>query len=598
MTAPRESREEIASRPAIPGVLIAVLAAGFLVRVAYVVVQPASDPDFGRPMLDGAYYLAWAQSLAGGTGSPPGAFYLAPLYPFLLSMLLRIAGESFFTIYLLQHAIVVVTAALLALVARRAAGDAAAVATVVLVLAYQPLLFFASRPVGETVGIAWLALAIWLFPEPAKGRASRSFASGVASGLAALARPNLLLAPVLWIAWAVARRRRAQAALLAVGVAVAIAPVTLRNLLASRHIVPISANSGITLYHGNGPDAQGVFTPPAGFSGSVLTQREEATEICRRRTGREVDDVEADAWWGREAITSRLRDPVGTIVLVARRLALTLDNTEHAVDYAPFLDENPWRWSAPVPFAVLAGLAAAGVVLGSWRIPGLAATWGAILAAALTPIVFYVSSRYRLPMAVLLSVPAGVALARLRAGRRVGAALLGSACVLGSLLVPSGDLRRVETAAALANRSAGFKQEGDLEAAERDARRALDLDRLSVMARFNLGVVLVAKGRTSEAEAVYREALGLDPGHVGVAANLSALLIEKGENAEAVTMLRRALASGPGSVVAWTNLVVALVSSGNVSGAREAAAAARRAGFALDGELLDALNKAGGMRSP
>ena len=52
--------------------LAAILFAGYLLRLAYLFVQPATDPSFAIPMLDGEIYTRWARSLAAGDGSPAG----------------------------------------------------------------------------------------------------------------------------------------------------------------------------------------------------------------------------------------------------------------------------------------------------------------------------------------------------------------------------------------------------------------------------------------------------------------------------------------------------------------------------------------------
>ena len=573
--------------------LALVLLAATAARIGYVLAQPATDPDFSRPMLDGAYFFDWARSLASGHGGPGGAFYLAPLYPYLLAGFVRLFGESFALLYIAQHLFVVASAALLAGVARRASSERAGLFAAAILVLYHPSLFFASRPLGEDVALLVLALSLRL---AVGDRRRDALLSGLAGGLASAARPNLLLVPAAWIATGVLARRRVRAAILAAGVALAVLPVAIHNLKASGHLVLLSSNSGITLYHGNGPGANGIFSRPPGFSGAVATQREDATAVARERTGSPLDDVEADGYWRREAVRARLADPVGTLGLAGRRLLLLVDNAEHGLDYAPALDENPWRWAAPLPFAVLLALAGAGLALSGVRGSGGATTWGAILACAATPWIFYASSRYRLPMAALLSVPAGCGVSALASGwggiprRRLLASLgVATALALGSFLVPSSDLGRIEIAGALANRSVGFKLSGALGKAEKDARRAIAIDPSAPLARFNLGVVLEAGGRRAEAEKMYRDALSVDPGNADAAGNLSRILIDRHAEREAVPILERALAREGRHAVCWTNLVVAEASIGDVPSARRSAEAATKAGVRLDPGMLRAL---------
>lgn len=583
------------SRRAFDAALSAILLGGLAVRVGYVLTQRHIDPQFARPMLDGAVYLDWARDWAGGKPGPAGAYYQAPLYPFVLAAAIRAFGDNFAALYVAQHAAVVASAGLLALFARRAAGEPAALAVAALVLLYHPILFFASRPLGEPVALLALSTALFL-----AGFATRrsAFLAGLAAGVSALARPNLLLVPAVWFVPLSRRGPRGGAGLLMLGVAIALLPVLVRNSAASGHLVGVSTNGGLTLYHGNGPGAMGVYTPAQGLSGNPVSQRDEATSVAGARSGRPLDPVEADRWWGRQAVAVRLADLPGTAWLVVKRIGLVLDNYEHSLDYAPRLDENSWRRTAPLGFAGLLGLAAAGVRLLGFRGTGGWPVWGAIVAAVATPLAFYVSSRYRLPLAALLAVPAGAGAAALCgagavkiAARRLEALGIGAACALVSLSIPSAALARSEEAVSLANRAVTHQLNGDLASAERDARRSMARDPSFVGARFALGVILEARGRVSEAEGAYRRALAIDPVHAEAAGNLAKLLILKGAPEEAIPLLRRALAAWPGNEVCWTNLVLAFVAAGDQRAAHDAAEEAGRLGVVLDPQVIETIGR-------
>lgn len=581
------------------GLLLLAAATG---RIAYVAAQPATDPAFARPLLDGAYYLDWARRLAAGESWPEGAYYLAPLYPHLLAGFLATFGESFVLLYLIQQALLVAAAWALASAARRVAGEGAALGTAAVALLSSPLLFFGSRPVGEAVALLLLSASLLL---AAGSSPAAQAGAGLAAGLAALARPNLLLVPLLWALAEAARRRLREAAFLLAGVAVAIAPVAARNVAASGHLVLISSNAGITLYHGNGPGALGIYTPAGGLSGRLETQRQEATEAARARTGRDLDEVEADRWWGAQALRARAADPRGTARLLGRRLWLLLDNREHGLDYNAALDRNPWRFVAPLPFAALLGLATAGAILAGFRGTGGAKLWTAVAASAAAPVAYYASSRYRLPLVLLLSIPAGVGAARL-AGAAFGRGRLerprlalaaGLAAVVVSAMAPFGDLARAEEAGALANLASDAKRAGDLDGSERLLRTALSKDLGCVSCWYNLGVVLEARGRVGDAETSYRRALALDPGQAESAGNLAAILIRSGRAREALGPLREAIARRPGHAACRVNLVVALASLGDLEAAARAAQDAARAGVAVDPGLLESIGAGSSDRS-
>ncbi|HJQ97574.1 MAG TPA: tetratricopeptide repeat protein, partial [Candidatus Polarisedimenticolaceae bacterium] len=541
------------------------------------------DPTFALPILDGSYYVELARA-----GFPPGVFYMPPLYPFLLSVFMALFGTAWGALYLLQHALVVFAAGATGIAAEAISGRAAGLCAAAIVLLYHPAMFFASRPLGEPLALALSSVALAL---ALRSSALAGASAGVAAGLAALVRPNLLPLPFLWAAADVAKRRIVRGALIAGLAVIAIAPAAWHNIRASGRLVPVSANGGVVFWLGNAPGAIGVYTPSPGFSGKLATQQQEAIAEGSARAGRALDAVEADRFWLREGLRARAGDVLGTAVLLARRAALTFDDAEHGLDYAPGLDENPVRWAAPLPFAIVAGLAVAAVVTRGFAGTGGWTVWSAVFVQALPPLAFYVSSRHRLPFALSLAIPAGItaaALPTLLATRRGRiAALAGSVLAVLSFAMPTGAVVRSGEAGSLAVLADVLRRSGDLARAERTARRATEVDAGCVVAWYNLGVIEEAAGRRDGAETAYRGALRADPSHAESNGNLGALLLSTRRADEAVALLRPAVAASPRHGPLWTNLVVGLVMTGHAGEAKAAVEDARRAGVALDPGLID-----------
>ena len=361
----------------------------------------------------------------------------------------------------------------------------------------RPSVYFASRPAGEALSIA-LALVGWT---QLSQRAPTRVGLGAAlTALACIARPNLLLLPAGWTLLALARRRYRSAGLIAVVTGIALLPTTLHNLRASGHVVPVSSNAGMTLYHGNGPGAGGAFTRPDGFSGNLDTQREEATTFARRRSGEDLDPVEADRWWGREAVRVRLADPAGTVRLVLRRTWWTLSTREFGLESHPELDRNPWRPTfraaggelAWIPWALVVAIAAF-----AWlRPPDPELLW-AVLATLAMPIAFYVSSRYRLPAVAFACVVAAHGLggvAALWRGERLGlrgwlAPIAGFVLLLLSASAPVAETSRQQQAASLGNLAVSLERKGRYDQALGYLERALAIDAENPVLLFNRGLV-------------------------------------------------------------------------------------------------------------
>ena len=581
-----------------------VVSIGFALRVLYTVAQSSCDPWFMQPVIDGRYYVDWATALLRGGATPSGAYYLAPLYPYFLAAVFGVFGFSYAALYVAQHLLASASAALIALAGRRKVGAAGALFGAALFMLHHALWFFAARPLGETLAIFLLIAALaalWRNGRPA------GFLAGLLAGLATVARPNLLLVAFVWALGETAQRRWARTVLFVAGLTIAILPVTAHNWFASGHLVPVSSNGGITAYHGNGPGALGVYTHPYGFSFDLSRQREEATRHARARSGLQLDAVEADSWWGRQALETRLEEPLNSVGLLAWRTALTLGSRELGLDYPPALDPNPWRATIRlpggheiplVPWALLLGLAAAAVTLDGFRGSGGGALWWAVLACAATPVLFYVSSRYRLPVAALLTVPAGAGLAALirpgilPAWRRWGALTVGVLVIVLSLAVPSGDLYRLQTAESLSNRAQAYLLSGMLDSAEDDARQSVELHPKSARLWLNLGAVMLAKQRLDEAEAAYRTALEIDLASPEAARELATVLGQSGRVGEGIRVLRRALGFNPRNAGCWNGLVALLYAAGDRTEVLAAVERAEELGVQLDPGLIEAISSA------
>jgi len=590
-----ENEQRRARRLGFPVLLGALLAAGLLLRILYLLAQPGADPFFDRPFLDGELYVRWAEDLVAGRAEEGEAFYLAPLYPHVLAALFSAVGERLSLVYLLQHLLSVASAGGIGWIAWRRYGAAAGIASAALFVFHQPLVFFASTPMGETLALSLLVASLLV----GLGRGGpRAAAGGVLGGLACLARPNLLLVPAALVVGELVARRWRRAALITAGTALAVLPVTVRNLVVSGHPVLVSANGGITAFHGNAPGATGTFTRPSWSTGVASQQRDEATARARALTGRTLDHVEADRWWGGQARKARLEDPGGTLGLLAWRAWLVLDDFEHALDYDPMLDENPWRPAlrlgadparpgsgfrmALVPFAGLFGLAMAALALYGGRRSGGWSVWGPVLACVATPILFYVSSRYRLATSALLTLPAGLGLVGLlglaypltRGRRLLGLGVFLAAAAL-SLLVPSEEHRVQGRSYGLSNRAGILILAGDHAAAEPFARMAVELRPAPSPLYHNLGMILAETGRPDEAIEAYENAVRNDPGNAASAASLADLLLARGRGEDAITILRRTVDARPTHGPCWNRLVFALRGANRPV---EAEAAIREAG--------------------
>ena len=198
------------------------------------------------------------------------------------------------------------------------------------------------------------------------------------------------------------KRRRvfgaATAIILMAGLAIGIAPITLKNYRLYNDFVPIAAHGGLQLYLGVNPQKEGGFRPSAGLGTGMKEMIDNSIVIAERDKGRTLKPSEVSAYWSARAFDNIRSSPLGFLALMLRRTAYFLNRYEYpdtinmlfVAEFIPFLK------SAAFSYGIVAVLAICGVVfcLRAWS----AAAWLlAIFAFGYSASVglFCVISRYR-----------------------------------------------------------------------------------------------------------------------------------------------------------------------------------------------------------
>jgi tetratricopeptide (TPR) repeat protein len=113
-----------------------------------------------------------------------------------------------------------------------------------------------------------------------------------------------------------------------------------------------------------------------------------------------------------------------------------------------------------------------------------------------------------------------------------------------------------KTSSQLFNLAIVLGNQGLVEEAIEKYRACIALDPVHLMARSNMGRLLVGLGRLDEAVAVQREALAINPDHVQALLGLGDALRRMNRLGEAKTTFERVVVVDPGSVNAWRGLAM------------------------------------------
>jgi len=162
-------------------------------------------------------------------------------------------------VVLMNLALMAGTVAVAMALARRIAGEGAARIAGFLVAVWPNLVTQSGLPSKELLIVLLLPLALLIYT--GNGR-HRALLTGLVLGAAALVQPSIQLFFLVLLCYEIARRASWRAAglrivLAIVGMAVVIAPWSIRNYRVFGKVVVISTNGGSTLYRANNPLATG-----------------------------------------------------------------------------------------------------------------------------------------------------------------------------------------------------------------------------------------------------------------------------------------------------------------------------------------------------
>ncbi len=230
--------------------LLLLALAGLAVRLAFVFLEPATDP-----VADETMWTTWGAQVLPEVGYSPLRFRLIfhpPLYPYFIGLASTFGGLT--AVKVAQAAL---SALLVLAVGRLGAavfGSAAGLATGGIAAFYPELVWFAAHFWVETV---FTVLLWWGFERLVAADAQPSTraaaVAGILFGLAILARETVLYFLPLAAAWLAWRRpgggRRGAAYLLAA--VVTVAPWTVRNWIVYGAFVPVSTAGALNLWQGN-----------------------------------------------------------------------------------------------------------------------------------------------------------------------------------------------------------------------------------------------------------------------------------------------------------------------------------------------------------
>ncbi len=568
-------------------VLFWVAAGAFLVRFLYF-TEHAGSPFFHAAILDEKFYDALARALVEGRDFSrlnPG--FRPWLYPVFLAVWYHLGGDWGYVLALVaQHLLGVLTAVLVADLAIRLfrRAGAGALAGALYVLAGPPLFFEGELLItGLFTFLATAQLWILSHADPGERNAAPSrrrranettsrrrrayeptsrrrranettwwLAAGLWTGLAAQARPNMLLflaaypAAALLLRGGRPMRRWALAAVALAGAAVTLFGFAVLQRDLNGRFQLVGGAGGVNFYLGNKAGADGMIPR----QDRKVTYGEEyldsvqvfAGELYREEIGPSAGEAspgDISRYWLGKTVEDIAADPARWLALLGRKTLFLVWNHEipnnKSYDFirgheSRLLSWQPVRWWLLLSLGVLGLLYAHG--FGDRRLLFWIAAFLAL--HGLSIVLFFVNSRYRIPMWPAMAVLAGGGILSLvetlkrRSATDTAVAVLTAAGLATLSLVNWPRVEPPSFARDYFFRSLANMEKGRLEEARADALTSVGLDSGAPAARFHLGNVELALGHDELAFRHYQLASRLSPPEPRILNNLGIVIERRG----------------------------------------------------------------------
>ncbi len=497
---------------------------GVMLRMFHLLEIRQHDPFFFQPAVDPRFYHEWATRIAEGDWLGQGVFLQGPLFPYLLSLLYQVTGPDLFWPRFV-NVFVGSTVCLLAWwVARSLFDRRVALLAAALSALYGMFIFYEGSLLIANVLIPLNLLVVGLALRAQRGeRIVEWFALGLLAGLSALARPNMLLfvpcvcVALLWNPAPTARRAILAAAIFA-GLALAIAPSALRNHAVADDWVWVTASAGMNFFNGNNADANGSHNVPSVFDRAQADHPAEQNEIYRAyaeaELGRSLKPSEVSDFWFDRGLEWVKENPGAWFALLWRKAMLFVNHHE-IWNNRSYEVSSQFSWVLRLPlvgFGFVAPLAGLGLALSARRYRELVPLYALIAVTVATSLVFFVLSRYRVPVVPVLIVFAAAALVWLHDALRTRKRefLYGLALLLVFAAISNRGLGVENLSVAYYNLGNRYRAMNDHELAIDQYRKSLAIDASYISAYNNLALSLEQSGtHREEAIEAWRHVGGL-----------------------------------------------------------------------------------------
>jgi len=546
--------------------VLALFLLAFVIRFVYL-NQIKLNPYFDTPQIDALWHHNWAKEIAGGDWIGKEVFFRAPLYPYFLGILYALFGKSFYLPRLIQIIVGSLSCVLIFLLAKKLFNRTAGIIASVIACFYAPFIYFDAELLIPVL-IIFLDLMLILLLLSAEVRLKKRWwlLAGTMLGLSAVARPNILIFVPFVLLWICMRFREKNknriipsALFFLLGSFLIISPVTIRNWVVEKDFVVISSQGGMNFFIGNNPISDGKTATAAFVSLPLEDYRDNvwisSIRLAEESVGKKLKPSEISNFWFKQGLNFIQTHPLKYLRLLSKKLYYFLNSYEIESNknlyffsrWSSLLRLFLWDRLLRFPFGIICPLAILGIILNAkyWRKYFL--LYAFVFSYMLSVILFFVTSRFRLPVVPFLIILASYSVYWLVDKIRNGQTrpfLISLSILIPLFLITNSNLFGIkETDLSRTYNSLGmvYAKKGQHDAAITIYQKGLEINPTSAELHRNLGRAYWDTGHRNKAVKEYELAISLNLGMAGTYAELGYIYGRMNRDEEAFQANRKAL---------------------------------------------------------
>ena len=513
------------------------------------------NPLLYMPILDESYYINLGKTIANGYWlGESRAFFMDPLYGYVLSVIFFAFGDNLTSVRLLQIILDSINVMLLYMIGARVWSRPAGMMSAIFYATYKVAFFYTLLILKTTMATTVLLFfTLILIGIAGRKRARLWYVLGALLGLVTYLRANfILIGPILIVSipifehsgW---RESLNKGALLFLGLLTLISIGALRNYMVTHEFILLNTQSGRLLYASNNPEnLTGHYNIPAFSRPDPEGSNHDFHREAERRLGWDLGAKEVSWYWTGETLRVLKENPGIIPVILYNKLKGTIGNYEIPNNHSFYLASqfSPLMgWPLP-NYAFALSFGVPGLILGLLRNRSVVWILIPVVTIFFTLMIFYTSSRFRMPAIPFLLLGAGIFISIISGWIREGKTrniiisfVVVSTIGVLSFIVPVPDGSGTEEFFL----SKAYWKQQELEKARTIASKGVDTFPFQARFQLLLGMISSSSNHPEESILHFHKALKLEPKNVDAHHNLGLVYITVGKPEIAINYILKGL---------------------------------------------------------